>query len=303
MAVVSITPPSDLSVVDECADWLELAALVADDGNASAGDLERIIRRGGVFDSARNEDDAIEAHVSAVLFSLSERASLVADHYPFMIVGTKVQKRDLYSDLFLAYLFCLCLSYFKRRHPSVAGVKPRLLFEEVSAAALEGYLGTADSLVFGTRRANTFSKAAFKDAVDALARMLGEGEGFSDQPTLSKKDDHVDVVAVKHFPDKFEGKIVVFGQCATGENWDSKLIELDPEAFCRQWMRAAVASTPALLKSFFVPFIVPKNRWRYACNYAGVLFERLRVARYAPCGSSIKNSHAQMQAWITACLV
>jgi hypothetical protein len=142
----------------------------------------------------------------------------------------------------------------------------------------------------------------FKNSVEELAALLGEGDGFLDQPTLSKQDDHIDVVAVKHFPDKRAGKIVVFGQCATGDNWDNKLTELDPQAFCRQWMKGSITSTHSLSKGFFVPFVISRERWRYTCNYAGILFERLRMARYAPVGTSIKTSENQMRTWISACL-
>ena len=93
MSAIIIQPPSNLTLLNECADWLELVSLIADDGNASAGDLERLIRRGGIFGSAKNEDEAIEAYLNSVLVLLAERAMLAGDHYPFLLEGTKLQKR------------------------------------------------------------------------------------------------------------------------------------------------------------------------------------------------------------------
>lgn len=285
----------------DCADWLELSALVADDGNASAADLEKLMRQGSTFEGSATDGGAIDRHVLDVFGILSQRVNLAEDAYPFVINGLKVEKRTD-SKKFLPYLFCLCLSYFKDEHPATPDIKPRLLFEQISAVALAGYLGTDEALVFGTGRLNTFSKPGFKAAIDELVTLIGEGGSFKNQPTLSKKDDHVDVVAVKHFQDRLQSKLIIFGQCATGNNWQTKLSELDPDAFCRNWLTDSLASTPSLTKSFFIPFTVAPGIWSYCCNYAGILFERLRLAHFA----TTRSIHAlttedEMSRWVDAC--
>jgi hypothetical protein len=302
MSSVEIAPPVDLTEVADCADWLELVALVADDGNASAGDLERVLRRSATFGKSDDESLAIEEFCGQVFTELSYRARIVDYAYPFELTPTALQKRKTYISAYAGYLFCLCLSYYRKAHPKLEGVNPRLLFETISSAALSGYLSTEDCQVFGTGRLKSAGKeAVFIKAVNDLALLIGEGNGFKPQKTLSKKDDHLDVVAVKHFPDKLSGKLIFFGQCATGDDWKSKVSEMNPVGFCGMWLQDTVAST--INRSFFMPFILDREeKWRYQSFYAGVMFERMRVAHYAPKSSVFVPAIASMNSWIRACL-
>ena len=80
--------------------------------------------------------------------------------------------------------------------------------------------------------------------------------------------------------DKRSGKLLLFGACATGQNWIEKLTELQPETFCRYYMRENVEPPPA--KAFFTSSIVPNESWGIYSGRAGVLFDRCRVSRFVP---------------------
>jgi len=52
---------------------------------------------------------------------------------------------------------------------------------------------------------------------------MGEGEGFRPSRAEKKHDKSTDIWKV--FKDKTPGKIVMFGQCASGNDWSEKFME------------------------------------------------------------------------------
>ena len=105
---------------------------------------------------------------------------------------------------------------------------------------------------------------------------IGEGSGSSGHPEAPKqKDAGLDVVVWRDFPDKRDGKLIAFGQCATGENWTGKLGDLRPRDWCKLWMNESPLVDP--LATLFVPRRVDRDFWRRANGYGGILFDRCRV--------------------------
>jgi len=152
------------------------------------------------------------------------------------------------------------------------------LFERVCAAAAVEYFGGADhgaqSYLFGFPR--RIGKAGFSDALDDLCLLLNEGGGHRHRPTSrAQKDAKLDIVAWKAFDDGRPGKLIGFGQCATGADWPAKLTELLPDSFCRKWMHEVPPVPP--IRMFFIPFRLERSRW-YAINSdGGVMFDRCRI--------------------------
>lgn len=291
--------PTDLMHISRVADWLELVALVADDGSASASDFEQILRREGTFDSAGYDVAAkIEAHVITVFAELESRFRDDKGYYPFKVAGRLLSRAQVRDAKLLPYLFCLCMSYFDHgKNAKANGLDPRLLFEHVACLALEGYSG-GSAKVFGTGRIKGVS--SFKQAVKEICDFTGEGRDCRQQNTLNKKDDHVDLVAVKHFHDKKVGKIIFFGQCATGKDWESKLSELNPVAFWSQWIEPNKVSD--ILRSFFVPHEIPADRWDYCAQYGGILFDRRRLSHWAMPTLEHAKLLERVEVWIDGCL-
>jgi hypothetical protein len=270
------------------ADWLEVLTLSARDGNASSGDLERALQRSGALDNS--DRNAIEEKCLQVFNELEKRAASAGDSYPFTLKWPVVEQRNSPED-HPAYIFCLCLSYnrwIKARSPKF---DPRRMFEDLSYMAAKNYLG-GEAVRFAHPR--TTLPSSFKDAVHALCTLIGEGGGWNKRSSLSSKDSAIDVIAWRHFPDRLPGKVILFGQCASGINWHEKVNDLQPQNFAGEWMVSAPVSP--LLRSFFIPYRVDAERWDRVNRSAGILFDRCRIAYWIHKGAQLEN-HLNYTRW------
>jgi hypothetical protein len=257
---------------EDLADWLELTAIQSAGRNASAGDLERELKRLGASDS--------EEIVANVFTEIDRREKATGESaYPFDRKNTSIEIRSKASS-YPAYIFCLALSYCKWKGRPGALDNPWLLFEELAQYTAKNYLG-GEAITFGTScRKRKVGGKKFQENINFLAKCLGEGDGFKKQPTLAAKDSKLDIVAWKGFLDGRPSQIILFGQCAAGANWLDKLCELDPEAFWDQWMSRGKISSP--LRSVFMPHrVYDHRRWEKHARSARLLFDRCRVVSFA----------------------
>jgi len=278
-------PYDDLTDPVRLADWLELCALVSPDHNSSRGDLGGALRTASL--SELGDDYAVERKELEVFAELEDRTKACERAYPF---GTDcpglLQVKPGGWQAFPVYVFCLCLSYYPLTESKVA---PKL-FERISCLAASSYLH-GQAVGFGSPRSEL--PASFADAVARVCQLMGEGGGYRTQPSLSCKDDTLDLVAWRDFADLKTSKILMFGQCGAGKDWSGKLGELDPNAFWRQWMRDGAVS-PEPLKSFFTPYRIRQCQWDHCARKAGVLFDRCRIAYWA---HQELADHARLMEW------
>jgi len=285
---VILPVPSACASREEKANWVELQALRSSSGSFSIQDFITAIRISGSIDALDEEeiDEQEEETDSEKLQPIAEDAfSELEDRflacggeegaYPFDIEEQSIRlKKDGEDSI---YIFLMLLSFFG----GSAGprkIKATSLFEDISAKAAEAYFGGENnhvhSKVFGFPRRNG---GAFSHAVDELCRDMGEGVGHSEQINIrSKKDAGLDIVAWRNFADLKQGKLIGFGQCATGANWREKRTELMPDNFCKLWIRQPITVPP--VKMFFVPHRVENIQWVETCIQAGILFDRCRIA-------------------------
>ena len=279
--------PKDLTDVAQLADWIELMAIGAGDGTSSIAYL------GNALEIPIGRDKKEEL-LPEVAIELGRRELATGDAYPFQFQHGRLIKIKANPRNYIAYIFCLYISYFGWRSKKGAKINPWLLFEDLSCVAAAEYVG-GDVLKLGTSRRDE-GIFSFGKAVAELCRLLGEGGGHFSRRGLQPQDDRVDLVAWRHFKDKRESKLVMFGQCAAGQNWDDKLSDLNPSAFWGLWMREAEISP--LLRSFFMPHrVYDDSRWVYAAKYAGILFDRCRVAYYAYQNNAKVLADARYLAW------
>lgn len=299
-SAVSIDLPTEPTNCIAFADWLELSALVASDGNASRGDAERALKQLGIFDfKTRAQDESIEVFLDEVFAELGTRTEEAQHAYPFIVSRTLVEVKDPWKAEFLPYVFCLCLSHFGETNNKHADgvINGRKLFELLAADAMSAAF-QAKTLVVGTSKQRTkiVGKSAFATLVDEIATHIGEGRGFKSQPTLNKKDDHTDLVCVRKFDHSRPSNLLVFGQCASGADWTGKTTELQPSTFCEQWfMEKPIGDVQ---RSFFMPYCIESERWGYHSRYAGFLFDRLRIARWGAEGLGAACTSVNLQGWI-----
>jgi len=262
--------PSDPNIF-RLADWMELSAIQSLKSATSGSDLAGALRRASI--SELQGDESREETIGQVIREVQYRADSAGDGYPFNLVRDVVSLRGDWTEC-PSYTFCLCESYTD----FIPGNDGPKLFEKISRVALERYL-SGSSVRFGDTRDEL--PWAFDDAVDELCTQMNEGGGYSGREREEAGDAGVDVVGWKSFPDDLASKIIMFGQCATSDKWDQKREkdDLNIDYFCRHWLEDPLVS-PEPVKSFFMPHRVDIQRRERAARWAGVLFDRCRIAHW-----------------------
>lgn len=278
---VAVPFPTDAINPLKLADWLELLALVCDDGNSSAGDLHRELKRLGV--------GQWETLAGQAFSELEARELAAPKGYPFTVGATLLEQRNDWRD-FVPYVFCLLISYRVEKATPHSKLDPERLFEKLACEAARGYLG-GEALRFGFPREEL--PKPFREAVNELCRRLGEGLGCQAKPTRNKKDDGLDIVSWKPFADGRSGKIILFGQCATGEDWTGKMYEC--AAFEDIWIEKPGPSP--ILRSVFIPHRVERDLWNDYVIKANLLFDRCRIADLVRGQAPVQTLADQCATW------
>jgi len=218
-----------------------------------------------------------------VFIELECRATSANVAYPFCVDG-HVLRRVGSVHSHVPYLLCLLMSYCREDSSIDLGVGPRL-FEDVCTHAAREFVD-GDAVRFGSPRDNDEIPRGFREAIEDVIRRLGEGTRFRETDEWNQKDDRVDIIAWRHFPDAAAGKLVLFGNCATtgdmGDIYGAKCSEMNPEAFCKKWFSAPFWSP--ILRAYFVPHRLATSGpvWEHlVADSCSLVFERCRTAFYA----------------------
>lgn len=310
--------PSSQASAHEFADFVELNAWrdglfsVTGRSNVSAR-LRENDYSGGVpeeeeaIDLANASDTTVQSResteqpvvVGEEFKEIQRRAESCGTGYPFAIsqhghtlrraFDPENTKHTIYQYLLLATRLNMGSS---RVHGGFDGTA---IFEELSAEVGRNYLGQrALSLVFGT--ANIFH--SFPDKVNELCRQMGEGGAFvnRNEGPPTEQDGKLDIVAWKPFSDLLSGKLIVFGQCKTGTDYRDTLAQLQPDAYCKKWLRDQPVVTP--VRAFFVAEALLRSRWHNFAADSGLLFDRCRIVDY--CDNVSGDILKQAKAWTGA---
>jgi hypothetical protein len=263
-------------------DWLELSAIAAEDGNAGYGDLQRSL--------APFSLEGIDELCSRSQLEVRRRLKAAEEGYPFSYSGTSLQlKKDWRS--FIPYVFCLLLSYCDDDVKKIGGLKHTAMFEHLSCLAAEKYLG-GRALRFGSPRDTLPS--GFVKAVQQICQEIGEWEYIKGTPRPYNKDGSLDVVAWKPFPDCQLGKLILFGHCASGQNWLEKISELGPSNFCTRWLGGEKSP---IVKTFFIPHRLSQDEFNDRAIDAKLFFDRCRIACLAPNDEFTKLTDCNCTRW------
>lgn len=260
---MKLSLPTDFFDPIGLADWLEVLALTSSDGNSSHGDLERELNRLGVDDRDSLCRDAMN--------ELNLRVRSAGDNYPFSFSGTLLELKQNWRS-FTPYIFCLFLSYCDDSKKKVRGIKHTVIFEQLSCLAAKNYIG-GEVLRFGAPRKEL--PGSFREALGVVCAKVEEWSSSSTASTIRKQDGGLDLVAWKGFPDRRIGKLVLFGHCASGQDWDGKINELQPSNFCSEWL--AGEKSP-IVKTFFIPHRLSDEIWEHRAISAKLFFDRCRIA-------------------------
>lgn len=272
------------------ADWLEFSAIASRDHQVSIDYLITAAIIGSIFGKPE-----IEKTLPAITEEFNFRRKYAI--YPFSLKGSSLEYRKGSESKISTYTFCLALSVLPRRTPKERNCFPERIFEEISTLAAKRYLeGDAVRFAF-PRKSRLPSK--FEDAVEHLIQKMLEGTSIKrDQITGKEKDAKVDVIAWKFLDDR-PGKVMIMGACATGDHWQNKLQEINPNAFCINYFSDPPVPTP--IKAFFTSSIIPRERWTIYTREAGILFDRFRIAELVPNIPAIK-AHGDGENWLREAL-
>ena len=223
------SPNADDGLVN-LADWVEVKALLSEDGNASQEDLTRALEQAHSLD----EEDA-RATAGDVFKELLDRQDACVPlvgkghswEYPFTISDTRTllevrpQAKNS-TKAGILYQFLLIASRADmdgQRH--LEELDPTALFEQVCADILTNFWGGntthSGSMVFGTARTKTERNQKFRANIDRLCLTLKEGRGLrAGAKAPGGGDGKLDLVVWRTFADGRTGGLVGFGQCKTG---------------------------------------------------------------------------------------
>ena len=274
--------PSPRAPGHELADFAELVCWQQGSTSATAltgllGRLDENDYSGGV-----PEDEEIPQYVEEAYLEVERRIEGCGDGYPFAL-GDKgdtlhiVPNSDTGKYAIYKYLLLATRVKMDSNH-SHAGIDGTHLFEELSAETCREYFGDrAESMVFGTAA----GAPGFQGKVNDLCVRIREGYGYESHTSSrgNEKDGKLDVVVWKHFSDGLAGKLIAFGQCKTGTNYENTLTQLQPDSFCRKWMRSSPAMTP--MRLFFLAEALPRGPWYNVASDAGLLFDRCRIVDFS----------------------
>ena len=297
--------PSRYSKEHELADYVELVAW--QEGSMSAVELTRFLigRENPVYSGGVPEEDEVDAVAEDAFDEVERRYEACAGGYPFVldgngaivrrqghIGGEENARHTIYKYLLLATRLNMKKD---RQHGGYDGTQ---LLEELAAESARNYLGSrSESMVFGTAA----SARGFPDRVNKLCKRIGEGGGFRDRDNAKRRqqDGKLDVVAWTPFSDRLPGQLIMFGQCKTGTHYKNQLAQLQPDSFCRKWLRTQPAVTPT--RAFFLSEALPRSGWRNSAVDAGVLFDRCRIVDFA-CDAST-DLLAKVRDWTDAAAI
>lgn len=272
--------PAASDATESLADWLELQALRSAARQASLELLVRVIRRAGSTDAIagpRGDKGSEESQrVGQDAFSEIGNRELACGGagYPFEIEQGLIRLKKGGEDSTYVLLLLMSINAPTSGHAGTAA-----LFEHLCRHAAHRYLGGdenhASAIRIGAPRKAPVAK--FNQAIEAICLHVAEGVGCrSPEKANHNGDDGLDIVAWRNFPDLRAGKLIAFGQCASGAvDWEDKLAEMDGRAFMKKWFRVPLVVDPVHL--FFLPRRIGREEWEHAGIDGGILFDRCRI--------------------------
>ena len=341
-----VNSPLPTDTRSRLADWLEVMCLASSRGVATRGDvlgLYDLLGEDGHAVEREEEtgenleveilEDARAGSADVVLDELAYRATILGQFYPFQIETRGqnwriVQAPHVDNAKSVAaracYTFCLLTSAIRDRCIQGAGIGPieRALanhFQPIATAAAAGLLG-GEVVSFGwPRKGGT----AFLPALHDVAKRLRLGTPRNEAPLWStnrEKDAGIDVIAWRDFSDARPGKLILFGQVASGNNWTDKSVKSDTPNFL-SWF--SEHPSKHYIPAIFIPFpqhhactgrdnaafetVAHAEAWLREQEF-GLVVDRLRIvaaaAQYltAATGDIDDGALAAVNGWITDAL-
>ena len=231
----------------------------------------------------------VDGETSQAATELNRRRDFLGNAYPFEIDGNSLKYRGPTSGF---YEYCLGITLAPNITTGEYVRLPRT-FERVVAILTRLHMGCETEFMHtGHPRDGDFG--TFKAAMEELSRRTGEwfwgpDDGQPNDPIVAG-DGGVDFVVWKKPGDPRPGALFILGQCACGDDWPTKLTDLDiPEL--QSWFNPLSLVPP--IRAFATPFALSDGNFQRAHKKAGWVLDRIRLAAIA----EIAQGNAEYAAW------
>lgn len=292
--------------ISKDADQAELVALRLGKSRATSGvrddeiadTLEESYSTGDSLseEAWQSHETSMDTASTQILEELERRSNSLGELYPFRLDGDVLTYEQSET---LVYEFLLCTSL----SPSLTTGRfkdfPRQ-FERLATVLTANFLGPNTGYChIGFPNENK----RFKASVGIISELSGElrWQPDDDLPDEGPRqgDEGVDYVLWKDFGcGRPIGQPFYFGQCACGNDWDSKLNDITDRFF--KWF-SAMKVDPS--KVFAVPFVIPDNKLKEVAREAGIVMDRLRLVRAVTSGNHFDQEEWKEKLFATMCLV
>lgn len=274
-------------------DWAELQILYSGDSKfnleslKSEADMEGLETEEDEPDMAAFPNEQNSPLLWQTVAEITRRTAHGGDGYPFRVNGEVLELKPRIPRL-TPYAFCLMVcdrDYWYEGDPSSR------MFEHIALNALIAYL-QGDGFRFGAPR--DASEQAIKIALLQLSERTGDPLISVFPVKNTDKDLGLDLVAWKNFVDQRASKVLVYMQCATGNNWYSKRGDLDL-SIGGVWNQILGWTTPPI-KGMAIPYVIPSGiEWQRATP-GMLLMDRLRIASLLP-PKAIRTAGFRWRKW------
>jgi hypothetical protein len=220
-----------------------------------------------------NEVDRSRMDARKVFSLFEERATILAEKYPFDIVDRHLQLRegvDLFSDVYVA-VWALTLAH---AYDLVDNPKPTQVFEEMIPPCLKGPRLLVEN--FGALRRSKGSFSAALETVGGLIRLPVSPSGAV--RSTRAQDENADLLAHFWWGDQRSGHWGFVGQatCGKSDTWDSKIMETSAPAW-KGWLGTIV---PPLAFLAVPHHVEPSHLIRLVSGRERLVIDRLRLVRF-----------------------
>lgn len=271
------------------ADQVEISAILRGSAVLDAGQFDE--RVAGVLDDEadsftdegprwQRQDRALEDEVGPTSTEVQRRIRLLGDAYPFELDGNELAYKPA-GHAFYEYFLAVSTSPSLTTKPYTK--LPRT-FERITAQLVRSYMGSHSEAFHTGAPRDPSSGRTYASAMAKLHEAAGlrdwfwqPARGYPTAPTRGG-DEGLDFVVWKRSLDGRIGELVVIGQCACGNDWDTKFGDLTIERLS-PWFRP-VTYVPAT-RCFATPFVLSDGNFLTAHERAGWVLDRIRLVKMA----------------------
>jgi hypothetical protein len=262
-------------------DWLE-ATVLFDELEVSQCDVVDFLTEQHIYDEDRR--DFCMEFVTDAWRAIRRRLGWIGSASPLKIEDRRVV-RDKNWDQVSAHAFCLLLGLtpYYDGWTSQFGADYTVqgeLFEKVVEASVSRVFLKWEVARTGWSRENT---SKLPDVVQRLTEAVIEDVGnVAKYLSTDANEAGLDIFWHRRYPDERGGHPVFLAQCASGENWHTKLHT--PEISV--WEKLVDWKCPPN-RAFAMPFALPDDEFVRRCNqFKGLFLDRYRLLMPASCAEA-----------------